>query len=310
MVATFGQFKSFNAVARAGSFTRAAQRLGVSQPAITAQVRRLEVDHDVVLFERTATGVQLTPQGRRLFRVTQSLDDLEEAALVLLGGRDEAVPQVLRIATASPQVFMPMIAAFSRRHGDVELEVAVGSTGDALRRLLDREADIALTPVIRDDDRLDHVVHARQHLSVMVPAGHPMARAESVSLHEAVEEPLIMRLGVSMTQKVVDQALAMHGLRTTPVLRLETREAVHEAVAARLGIALVLEHDVPPDPRLRLIPLLDCDLVAEECIVWLRSRRSMGLINDFLAVAQSLPGAAAGGPTPPRPARADHANDH
>ncbi|SDD73670.1 LysR substrate-binding domain-containing protein [Rhodospira trueperi] len=288
MVATFGQLKAFNALARTGSFTRAARNLAVSQPAITAQIRRLESDHKVVLFERTAGGVQLTALGRRLFRITQNLDDLEEAASILLGGGDDVVPQSLRIATASPQVFMPVAAAFSRRYPDVELDIAAGSTGDAIRRLIDREADIALTPLLRADERLDHIVFLRHRLAALVPADHALVKHEAVSLSEVAAEPLIMRLGLSTTQKMADRALAMHGLRPRPILRLETREAVYEAVANHLGLALVLEHDVPPDPRFQVVPFFDSDVTAEESIVWLRSRRSLGQIRDFIDVAEGM----------------------
>jgi len=288
VVATFGQLKAFNAVARAGSFTRAAHRLAVSQPAITAQIRRLETDHDVVLFERTANGVQLTAIGRRLFRITQHLDDMEEAAAILLGGGDDVVPPVLRIATASPQIFMPAIAAFRRAYPDVEVDIAVGSTGEVVRLLLDREADIALTPVVREDDRLDSMVFLHHRLTTLVCADHPFARWESVTLAQVVGEPLISRIGLSTTQKVADQALAMHGLRPRPILRLETREAVHEAVANGIGVSLVLERDVPPDARFRVIPLVDVDAGTNECVVWLHSRRALGQIRDFIAVAECV----------------------
>jgi len=286
MVATFGQLKAFNAVARAGSITRAANRLAVSQPAITAQIRRLEGDHDVVLFERTASGVQLTPLGRRLFRITQHLDDMEEAASILLGGGDDVVPQVLRVSTASPQVFMPVIAAFRRAHPEVEVDVAVGSTGEAIRLLLDRESDVALTPVMREDDRLDSHVFLQNRLVALVSADHRFAGSESVTLSQMVAEPLITRTGQSTTQKVADQAFAMHGLRPRPVLRLETREAVHEAVANGIGVSLVLEHDVPPDQRFRIMPLVDVDASTNESVVWLHSRRAVGHIRDFVAIAE------------------------
>ncbi|KAA5605377.1 LysR family transcriptional regulator [Roseospira marina] len=289
MVATFGQLKAFNAVARAGSITRAAHRLAVSQPAITAQIRRLEADHDTILFERTATGIQLTPMGRRLFRITRNLDDLEEAAGILLGGGDDPIPQVLRVATASPRVFMPVIAAYARQFPDVELDVTVGTAGDAVRRVLDRDADIALAPMLREDDRLEHAVFRRHRLTVLLPRDHAMAAQESLSLRDVVEEPMIMRRGgPSTTQIAAEQALAMHGLRVRPVLKLETREGVLEAVANGFGLALVLEHDIPPDPRLRVVPLNDYDGTTEECLLWLRSRRSMPLIRDFATVAETL----------------------
>jgi len=300
MVATFGQLKAFNAVARAGGFTRAAHRLAVSQPAITAQIRRLETDHDVVLFERTTTGVQLTAIGRRLFRITQHLDDMEEAAAILLGGGDDMVPPVLRISTASPQVFMPAIAAFRRAYPDVDVNLSVGSTGEAIRLLLDREVDLALTPVLRDDDRLDSMEFLAQRLVLLVDAEHPFARWESVTLAQAVGEPLISRIGMSTTQKVADQALAMHGLRPRPVLRLETREAVHEAVANGIGISLVLERDVPPDNRLKVVPLVDVDSGTSECVVWLHSRRALGQIRDFIAVAGRVSDRLMAAPPAPR----------
>ncbi|MBB4266737.1 LysR family transcriptional regulator [Roseospira visakhapatnamensis] len=288
MVATFGQLKAFNAVARAGSLTRAAHRLAISPPAITAQVRRLEADHDVVLFEHTPAGLQLTAIGRRLFRITQNLDDMEEAAAILLGGGDDIVPPVVRLSTASPQVFMPIVAAFRRTYPDVEVDLKVGGTGEAVRLLLDREVDIALTPVVREDDRLESMIFLNHRLTALVPADHPLSRLESATLAQIVGEPLITRAGLSTTQKVVDQAFAMHGLRQRPVLRLETREAVHEAVANGIGVSLVLERDVPPDARFRTLPLVDVDVGTSERVVWLRSRRALGPVRDFIAVAERV----------------------
>lgn len=294
MAVTLQQLKAFNALARVGGLTLAARRLNTSEAAVASDLRCLEADHGVALFEMRGHRQVLTEMGRRLFRVSKTLDDMEYAASLLLNGEDEVLPQTLRIATASPQVFMPVVAAFRDRHPAVDLDVFVGTTGDAMRRLMDRDADVALTPVPEPEERLESFVYLSHGLAALMPVDHPMAQQEAVTLSEAAAHPLISRRGLSTTQRTADLALAMHGLHPVPVLRLETREAVHEAVANGLGLSLVLTDDVPPDRRFRAVPLRDVHVQADESVVWLRSRRSSPLIGDFITVAETMAGARSG----------------
>ncbi len=282
------QMRTFNAVARTGAFSRAARRLGVSQPAITAQIRTLEADNDVLLFERRGRiAVTLTDAGQALFRITGALDDIQDAAAALLDRDRDRDGGSLTIATASPEVLMPLVAKVRDAVPGLKLDIWVGSTREALRRLLDREADIGLFATANGapDERLASLPLVEQRLCALMPANHPLAIAgEPITLAALAREPMVLRADAAETQRMADRALTAAGLEVRPVLRLDSRMAAYEAVAAGLGASFVLEHDMPRDPRVRGLPLKDVEERVWETLCYLRRRREMPAIARFIDV--------------------------
>ncbi|MGB0696043.1 MAG: LysR substrate-binding domain-containing protein [Rhodospirillaceae bacterium] len=285
MSVSYARIRAFNAVARAGSFTRAARSLGVSQPAITAQIRQFEEHYGVLLFDRTGDGVEITEIGRRLYALSQQIDDLESAITELLDHAGD-VPGELRFATASPQVFMPLIRRFREAFPQVRVTVTLGATGEARNALLERRVDVGLLHLTEDDSRLETRPYLSQRLCLLVPADHAFAGREQINLSELVGEPMIFRVGPSLTQAMADRALAKAGLTLEPLLRLESREAVTEAVAADLGIGFVLSHDRVPDPRVRGIPIIDATEQIWEGPAWLKVRSRVPAIRAFVRLAE------------------------
>ncbi len=283
----YAQIRAFNAVARERSFSKAAKALGISQPAVTAQVRRLEADHGTQLFDRGGgQGVRLTETGLRLFAVTRQLGDVEDAALAILRG-DAGLDGVdFRIATASPQVFLPLLARVRRAYPRASMQVVLGSTGEVLERLLDRDVDIGLAPVEAEDDHRLRLMPFMSHgLALLTAAGDPLAGRPAVALEALHGAPFIMRSGPSMTQRRVDALAKSRRLRVRTVLTLGSREAVLEAVANGMGHALVLTGDVPPDPRVALVPVADDLPEVTEYVMWLASRDAVAAVRSFLSVA-------------------------
>jgi molybdate transport repressor ModE-like protein len=274
--------RAFNAVARAGSFSGAARALGLSQPAVTAQVARLEKSHGAPLFERGGHGVTLTETGRRLYAVSQRMGDLEDAMRAILTGADDMTGEELHVATASPQLFMPLIAHVKRSLPGVIMKVTLGSTGHVLDQVRDRRADIGLAPAPDDDPRLRVLPHATHRLAVLMPADHAWADRVAIPLADLAGVAVIMRSGPSITQRRIDQLLAAESLAFQPAMTLETREAVLEAVASGLGLAMALERDVPPDPRVRLVPLVPAGVPVTEHVIWLASREAVATVRAFV----------------------------
>lgn len=277
------QLRAFNAVVRSGSFSAAARALGISQPAVTAQVARLELLARTQLLDRGGPRVAPTETGRRLYAVTQRLGDLEDAARAILGGDAALSGEEIRIATASPQVFMPLIAHVHAQLPGVGLTITLGSTGEVVDQVLDRRADIGLAPAPTADRRLRTRPYASHRLAVLLPASHPWSLRPALTLIDLRSARLVMRSGPSMTQRQVDRLLADRGLTIRPLLTLETREAVLEAVASGLGLALVLSRDVPPDPRVRVVPLADPSEPVTEQVMWLASRDGVAAVKAFVA---------------------------
>ncbi|MCR3846219.1 LysR family transcriptional regulator, partial [Pseudomonas aeruginosa] len=104
------QLRAFDAVAREGSFTRAAERLCISQPAVTGHVKALEEHYQVTLFRRTARRIELTEEGSRLVAITRTLFALEEEAEALLDANRQLVSGRLEVAADGPHLVMPMLA--------------------------------------------------------------------------------------------------------------------------------------------------------------------------------------------------------
>lgn len=288
----YAQIRAFNAVARARSFSKAARALGISQPAVTAQIRRLELSHGTQLFDRGGGRVvQLTETGFRLYSVTRQMGDIEDAALAILRGDTDPEDLELRIATASPQVFMPLLARVREAHPRFVMHVTLGNTGEVLQQLIDREVDIGLAPLgACGDQRLRLLPFVSHRLGLLTAASDPLADRETVALAELKGAPLIMRSGPSKTQEHIDKLLRARRLKVRPVLTLGSREAVLEAVANGLGHALVLTRDIPPDPRVVLVPLTDDVPEVTEYVVWMASRDGVAAVRSFLSVAARTTG--------------------
>lgn len=287
------QLRAFHAVARAGGFSKAAERLRLTQPALTIQVRALEEAYGVSLFDRVGSRVTLTPLGRALFELTRKLDDIEDQARELLTTWRKLETGSLRVAAGGPYVVMAMIAEFTRRHPGVVLDVSFGNTDQVWRALLDRQVDLAVLTGAPADERVLALPVARQRVAVMLPPGHPLAARARVAPRDLEGQAVILREDDSYTRRLVDEMLARAGVRVRPVLRLGSREAVHEAVAEGLGIGFVLERETGADSRVKCIVLTNTKASGEDTLVCLKSQAKRRVVEAFFEVARSLRAAAA-----------------
>ena len=155
------QLRSFYAVARMGSFTKAAEHLHVSQPTITTQVRFLEEAYKVELFHRSGRRVQLTQLGEQLMQLAQQIFSLEADAVSLLGDAGELRTGLLRVAAVGPFHVTQMLADFSQHYPDIKVNVSTGNSQDVLDRLLDYRADVGVLAQLVKDDRFLSVPFSR-----------------------------------------------------------------------------------------------------------------------------------------------------
>src|SRR5437899_699996 len=130
------QIRAFHAVAMAGSFSRAASQLGLTQPALSLQVRALERSHGLQLIRRGGSGASLTDAGRTLFALTRQLAELEAGIERTLDSLRDVEAGELRLVADSPYVGMEVIGAFARRHPAVQLKVKFGNSTAAWEALL------------------------------------------------------------------------------------------------------------------------------------------------------------------------------
>ena len=161
MSVSHAQLKAFHAVAVHGSFTKAAERLFLTQPAISDQVRKLEERFGVLLFHRNKRSVRLTDLGERLLSITQRLFVIEAEAQELLQDSQALQTGSLILAVDAPVHVLPQIARFCERYPGISVKIETGNTDESLFRLFNYQADLALLGRDVSDERLDLVAAAQ-----------------------------------------------------------------------------------------------------------------------------------------------------
>lgn len=279
------QLRAFHAVAKQGTFSAAAQLLNVSQPAITQHVRALEEAMGGRLFHRRGTGVELTADGSELLpHVHQILKGLEDVSARLENGRLVRSGH-LAIGLCGPHVALPLIRQFRATHPGVRIETRMHNSSALLELVAQVRVDLAIVTLTAPIT--DLVCHrlVDQHVVLVVPAEHPWASRDSIDIGELANQPFVTREPGSMTQQIFEQALAARGIQIDRQLVLASREAVKEAVAAGIGLGIVLDKELGHDSRLRGVRLTGADVAAAEYLVVHPEVSELGAIREFIALA-------------------------
>lgn len=270
----YAQLRAFHAVAEAASFTKAAERQGVTQPTLSGQVRALEDSYGVKLFDRRGRGVELTETGRRLRELTRRLTaDEAEVEALLLAARGLTSGRLSVMADA-PHLILPVLGLFHRRHPGIRLSIGFGNSRAVRLALEDRRCDVAVLPDVEEEDERLHFLLLRQdRLVAMLPRDHAWSGRRSIGLEELAGESLLLREPGSATRACLEKALAEMELSPARSLELGSREAVAEGVAAGLGLSVVSESEFSNDRRLVKLTLKGAQLATSEYLVCLYAKR-------------------------------------
>jgi aminoethylphosphonate catabolism LysR family transcriptional regulator len=286
---THAQLRAFHAVASARSFTEAAHVLGVSQPAVSMHVRALEEAYGVELVTRGRAGVEATELGRALLDTTRPMFSLEAEAAELLQRATALLRGRLRVGADGPFLVVPLLAAFRRAHPHVALSLSLGNSSEVLRDLLDGRTDVAAFSDRVEDPRLFAVPAAKSAQVVIVAREHAWADRRGVRLRDLHGAPMVMREEGSVTRRAIEAALARASVTPEVVMELGSREAVQEAVAAGIGVGVVIEAERGHDARLVALPLLDATIEHIEYVACLDERRRLRAVKALFDLAPRLP---------------------
>lgn len=282
----YSQLRAFHHVAVQGGFSRAAAVLGLTQPAISDQVKRLERDYDVLLIQRTSKQVSLTTVGERLLEITHRLFDAEQQAQDLLSESRAQTSGNLRIIADSALHILKILAHYRAAYPEVVISVRSGNSADVLKALEAYDADIGITGEAPQDRVFDVVSLNVTPIIAFAAKSHPLAAQPTISFEDLLHHGLVLRERGSKTRAKVEQHAAGLGLQLPIAIEAEGREAVREIVAAGGGVGLVSQAEFSADGRLQSIPFHDADLTMEESIICLRDRSESRQIRNFMAIAR------------------------
>ena len=275
--------RTFQAVASEGSFTGAARRLSITQPAVSMLVRALEEEYAVELVARQGRKISLTPLGQALSTLAQRILSLDEEATELLRSAKALKGGQLRVGADAPAHVILRIAAFHRRYPAVKVTLSIGSSSSVHQDLVEGRLDVAVLAELPDDGRLYALRCAEHAIVAFVHRQHPWAERESIRIEELKDVPLVLREAGSITRRTIEHAMSIVGIIPQVALEMDSREAVREAVAAGLGVGFVSAGELGKDSRVVPIALRDLDLKNTESLACLASRRNLRAIRAFLS---------------------------
>jgi DNA-binding transcriptional LysR family regulator len=285
-------------VARLGSLGLAAREHGISQPAASTRIRRLERRLGVALIERSPHGSRLTAHGELVAGWAQAAVDAAaalDAGITSLRQRSDAMLRVAASMTVAEYLLPGWLTALRGRQPQTAVTLAAGNSADVAAAVLGGAADIGFV----EGPDLPPGLAARRAgsdtLTVVVAPGHPWARRRSgITAAELAAAPLVAREPGSGTRRYLEEALgAQAGLeRVPPVAELSSTTAIKAAVAAGIGPAVLSSLAVTQElaaGTLRAVPVRGLDLTRRLLAVWPDGRQLTGAAADLRAIA-SRPG--------------------
>jgi len=256
------RLKVFRAVAENASFRKAGEELYLTQPAVTQQVKALEEDLGIPLFDRTGNRVELTSAGSMLLRYVRQVDALvgraeqEIAAL----NHTEGGELCLGVSTTISQYVLPrMLKEFRNKHPKIRLSVRSGNTEHIVEALIDQKVSLGLIegPARRRDVRTEPFLD--DELVLIVPGSHEWADLTSLSSEDLTGVPLLMRERGSGSRRVIESALSAVGLRLKSLnvtMELDSTEAIKSAAESGLGVGFVSRWAIANEVRLGLLKIV------------------------------------------------------
>ena len=240
---TLRQIEVFETVADCRSYTGAAERLHLTQPAVFAQVKQLEEQIGQPLLERVGRRLRVTETGERLRQTAQVLRaefDRLEADLRALGDLSSGRINLTVVSTAK-YILPRLIGPFARAHPGIDIRLTVTNREGILPRIRARQDDLYVLGAVPGDLGVEHRLLAPNRIVLLVAPDHPLAGRRAMALTDLVHWPLILREPGSGTRRAVEEAFAQQGVQ--PLIRHElgANEAVKQAAMAGLGIAALSE---------------------------------------------------------------------
>ena len=257
--ATLRQLRVFDAVARHLSFSRAAEELHLSQPAVSMQVKALESEAGLALFEQVGKRIFLTAAGAELSRCSRAIAEelrATQEALNALRGLTQGRLHIALVSTA--KYFAPaLLSKFLKTHPGVTLKLEVDNRETVMRLLEANEVDFAITG--RPPEHLDisaEPIAANPHVVFAAPR-HPLARARHIPLKRLADETFVLREPGSGTRGLLERLVAKHALTLKVSMEMASNESVKQAVMADMGIGFLSLHTLNLELASRRVVLLD-----------------------------------------------------
>lgn len=259
MNVTFRQLKVFEAVARHLSFTRAAQELHLTQPAVSMQIKQFEEATGLPMFEQVGKKIFLTQAGKEMLHYSRNirseLNEAEEVLEQLKGGQrghlDIAVP------TTANYFATRLLAAFARKFPDVTFSLDVTNRASLLLQLEQNEKDMVIMGLPPTEMNLETHMFMENPLVVIASPNHPLANQKRLELSDLANESFVVRERTSGTRIAMQRFFSERGIEFKTSIEMTGNEVIKQSVQAEIGLGIVSVHTLELELETGRLVILD-----------------------------------------------------
>jgi len=284
---TVRQLEVLAAVGREGSVTAAAETLHLTQPAVSMQLRQLEQQLELGLFETVGRRLQITEPGKELVQLAiellARLDDLEQTARSLRGVGHGRV-RLGVVSTA--KYFAPrLLAQFVKLHSGLEFKLTIHNRAEIIDQLQSYAIDLGIMGQPPEGLHFEGTPFAPNPLVVIAAPSHPFSLRHGLRPEDLADQPFIVREPGSGTRNAMDRYLADHEVKVRHVMEADSNETIKQSVMAGIGLGFVSLHTVRPElaaGRIAVLEVFGLPLRRQWYVVHSRQRRLTPAAEEFL----------------------------
>lgn len=289
---TFRQLQIFRSVCDNLSYSRAAEEMSLTQPAVSLQIRQLEELLGQPLFDYVGKKLYLTDAAVALQRAGADIFGRLESLDMQLADLQGSLQGQLSLAIeSSAKYFVPhLFAAFRREYPEVNLQLTVTNHAQALKRLSANRDDLLIMSRVPSDMNLEFLPFLNNPIIAVAPPEHPLCKQTALSLQDLTAWPLLVRELGSGTRQACEDYCHQKRAHFAQTLEVGSLEAQREGVIAGLGLALLPRHVVRRELQygaLRELPVAELPLLRSWCLVHPRGKYLSPVAQAFFAFVRS-----------------------
>ncbi len=258
---TLRQLQVFEKVSSHLNYSRAAEELYLSQPAVSMQIKQLEESIGLQLFEQMGKKIFLTEAGRELQHysrtITQQLSEME-VVFNEMKGLNQGKLTLSVVNTAN--YFTPqLLAKFCQQHPNINVILHVANRDAVLKQLADNSTDLAIMGQTPDDADISAESFLDNPLVVIAAINHPLAKLKQVKFAQLASETFLSREIGSGTRSAMERVFAQHKIQPRISMEMETNEAIKQAVQAGMGLGILSLHSIELELETKRLAMLNVE---------------------------------------------------
>jgi len=289
---TLRQLQIFNEVCDLRSYSRAADEMSLTQPAVSLQIRQLEELVGQPLFDYVGKKLYLTEAAEALQRASRDIFGRLESLDMQLSDMQGSLQGQLKLAVeSSAKYFVPhLFAAFKKQHPEVNLLLTVVNRAQAIRRLSDNRDDLIIMSMVPQDMGLEFLPFLNNPIVAVAPPDHPLCQLAQLRLQDLEPYTLLVREQGSGTRKACEEYFKEKRVHFSQTLEVASADAQRECVIAGLGLALLTRHALNLElatGSLRELPVQELPLYRSWCLVQAKAKRQSPVALAFQAFVRA-----------------------